>query len=140
MFPLHRGSSFVPNPLSPEMQLAVVASHWRRPECWLFLLIAMGALAYPNLKAASSDSIGGLGRMTKEESNKRMWMTEAEMGRRISWERRRHDGKRTLSLADEKEYRDGDVASRWLARAERRAAEKRLAEKRRRKPRAARRG
>jgi hypothetical protein len=47
-----------------------------------------------------------------------MTMSEATMAKAINGERRRFDGKRTLSVKDESEFRKGDVAARWIARAE----------------------
>jgi hypothetical protein len=58
-----------------------------------------------------------------------MW-TNASMARAINWERRRFDGKRTLNIKDESEFRKGDVAARWLVRRESEiAAKKRQAAK-----------
>ena len=49
-----------------------------------------------------------------------MWMmTEAEMARRIDWEKRRFDGMPGRSMADEREFHEHDLAARWLEGAER---------------------
>jgi hypothetical protein len=40
------------------------------------------------------------------------------MSRRIDWERRKFDGKRSLSVKDEGEFRGKDLAARWIQRAE----------------------
>jgi hypothetical protein len=39
-----------------------------------------------------------------------------DMARRLEWEKRRHDFRLKLSIADEDEYRSRDFASRWLLR------------------------
>jgi hypothetical protein len=47
-----------------------------------------------------------------------MWSAEA-VARKIDYEKRRFDNKRTLNIKDESEFRKGDVAARWLARSQR---------------------
>jgi len=59
------------------------------------------------------------------------------MARKIDWERRRFDQKRTLSVKDESEFRKGDVAARWLAKAETEIAAKKRQEIAAKKQRAA---
>jgi hypothetical protein len=44
-----------------------------------------------------------------------MWET---MVSRINWERRRFDGKPTINIKEESEFRKGDFASRWIAKVE----------------------
>ena len=41
------------------------------------------------------------------------------MAKRLDWEKRKFDGRRTTSVADESEFRRQDTAARWLADAER---------------------
>jgi hypothetical protein len=54
------------------------------------------------------------------------------MGSRLKWEMDAKRRRRSLSLADEAEYREKDAASRWLERAE--AAKKRQKAERKRRP------
>jgi hypothetical protein len=56
-----------------------------------------------------------------------MWR-EGEMAKRLDWEKRKFDGVPKLSIKDEAEFRQGDAAARWLAKAEEcEARRKRLA-------------
>jgi hypothetical protein len=57
------------------------------------------------------------------------------MARKINYEKRRFDNKRTLNIKDESEFRKGDVAARWIARRESEiAAKKQKAAEERAKP------
>ena len=40
------------------------------------------------------------------------------MAKRIDWEKRKFDGRKTTSVTDESEFRQQDVAAKWIARAE----------------------
>ena len=40
------------------------------------------------------------------------------MAKSINWDRRRFDGRRTLNIKDEAEFRKGDTTARWLAEAQ----------------------
>jgi hypothetical protein len=44
-----------------------------------------------------------------------MW---AAMAKQLNWERRRFDGKPTINIKEESEFRKGDFASRWIAKTE----------------------
>jgi hypothetical protein len=52
------------------------------------------------------------------------------MSKRISWERRRFDGRWTVNVRDEYEYCKNDVAAKWLASAE---AKKAITEEKKKK-------
>jgi hypothetical protein len=46
-----------------------------------------------------------------------LWSEEA-MAQRLNWERRSFDHKRKINIHDEAEFRQQDLAARWLARRE----------------------
>jgi hypothetical protein len=45
-------------------------------------------------------------------------LTEAVMARRRDWEKRRFDSRSKITIIEEQEFRDHDLAARWLQRAE----------------------
>jgi hypothetical protein len=53
-----------------------------------------------------------------------LW-SDAEMTKRLNHERRRFEGRRTLNVRDEYEFRRTDFAAQWLATAERNEQQKR---------------
>ena len=52
-----------------------------------------------------------------------MW-TNVSMAKRLDFEKRRFDNKRTLNVKDESEFRGKDLAARWIANAEAELADK----------------
>ena len=69
----------------------------------------------PNLTTRNARKKGA--NAQRQGSRISMWTAEA-MARKIDYEKRRFDNKRTLNIKDESEFRKGDVAARWLARRE----------------------
>jgi hypothetical protein len=58
------------------------------------------------------------------------------MAKQLDYEKRKFDGRRTLNIKDESEFRKGDVAAKWIAKRESEiAAKKRKAAEERAKPR-----
>jgi hypothetical protein len=53
-----------------------------------------------------------------------MW-SNAAMTKQLDWEKRRFDTRPKTSIKDENQYRKGDMAARWIARAEQRLADQR---------------
>jgi hypothetical protein len=53
-----------------------------------------------------------------------MW-TLTDMTKALNWEKRRFDFRPKTNIKDENEFRKGDMAARWLERAEQRPADQR---------------
>jgi hypothetical protein len=53
-----------------------------------------------------------------------MW-TLTDMTKKLNWEKRRFDFRPKTNIKDENEFRKGDMAARWLERAEQRQADQR---------------
>jgi hypothetical protein len=47
-----------------------------------------------------------------------IFQCEAEMARRLSWEKRRFDGRKKSSIVEEEDFRSKDFTSKWLKGAE----------------------